>query len=164
MSLTAWMKEFDDATNAWFAQLEAEKDHDKYLELFNEQPSIDPYLSETGYEEDIAPVLRNLEEENERGGYYKITRHYYTYIYRAKQQFFTLRVLQEAFGADNVEHTPFHEWEDGNYGVTLKDSKYTIWLNFNAYDTPYAVAFVECGDDHFYTTAEFINFITEHSV
>ena len=70
MALTDWMVQFDTLTSEWLTRLEAEKDHDRYYALFNEQPSVSKYTQNTKYQSNLDILEKYLEDAIAKDAWY----------------------------------------------------------------------------------------------
>lgn len=89
MALTDWMVQFDTATSEWLTRLEAEKDHDRYYTLFNEQPSVGKYIQNTKYQSNLDILEKYLEDAIAKDAWYKEIRYYRDLLIITKHQIFT---------------------------------------------------------------------------
>lgn len=160
MALTTWMKDFDMETSEWLARLEADENHNIYYDLLNEQPSIDPYVQNTAYQHHLDLIENALAIELAGRAWYKEIIHLRRMLYKTKQQIFTLRVLQEAFGADKIKHSRIDEWPDYSFSLLYKDDKFSIGFEFNDCAGPGPEEFVSCGTGKpFLLISDFVDFM-----
>lgn len=160
MALTDWMVQFDTATSEWLTRLEAEKDHDRYYALFNEQPSVSKYTQNTKYQSNLDILEKYLEDAIAKDAWYKEIRYYRDLLMITKHQIFTKRILEEVFG-DKIKCTSISEYSDHSIELYKDDGTYIGRLEFNDGYCPHIVDFTTFNGQPFWLISEFVKDVND---
>lgn len=161
MALTDWMVQFDTLTSEWLTRLEAEKDHDKYYTLLNEQPSVNQYVHNTKYQPSLDILEGYLEKAIAEDAWYKEINYYRDLIAITKHQIFTMRILEDVFG-DKIKHTPLGDCPGHSVGLYKDDGTYIGGLEFNNGYCPHIVDFTTFNNQPFWLISDFVKDVSEY--
>lgn len=154
MALTDWMVQFDTATSEWLTRLEAEKDHDRYYTLFNEQPSVSQYVQNTKYQPSLDILEGYLEKAIAEDDWYKEINYYRDLIAITKHQIFTMRILEDVFG-DKIKLSD--EYPDHSIELYKDNGTYIGRLEFSNGYCPHIVDFTTFNGTPFWLISDFVN-------